>query len=262
MRQPWRPALERGLRRFPGLFYGGGICAVTALATAGWMAWLWAAQEPAWKLLCFGVVFLLCASQLAMAVVNWLCTLLVRPRLLPRLDYSAGIALECPTMVVVPAMLTSQEGVARLIETLEIHYLANRDPQLRFALLTDFRDAPAEVMPEDQALGQQARAGIERLNQKHPAESATNFFLFHRPRRWNAGEGVWMGCERKRGKLTEFNCLLRGGARGCFSEIVGDTSVLPSIRFVITLDTDTQLPREAAHKLVGALAHPLNRPPV
>jgi len=98
------------------------------------------------------------------------------------------------------------------------------------------------------------------LNQKYPSGNSTLFFLFHRPRRWNAGEGLWMGYERKRGKLMEFNALLRGGSRACFSEIVGETAILPSIKYVITLDTDTQLPREAARQLVGTMAHPLNRP--
>lgn len=87
-----------------------------------------------------------------------------------------------------------------------------------------------------------------------------SFFLLHRPRRWNVGEGIWMGFERKRGKLTELNALLRGGARECFSKIVGNTAVLPSVKYVITLDTDTQLPRDAARQLVGTIAHPLNRP--
>ena len=98
------------------------------------------------------------------------------------------------------------------------------------------------------------------LNRKYPSANQTLFFLFHRPRRWNAGEGLWMGYERKRGKLMEFNALLRGGSRDCFSEIVGETSILPAIKYVITLDTDTQLPRDAARQLAGTMAHPLNRP--
>ena len=98
------------------------------------------------------------------------------------------------------------------------------------------------------------------LNRKYPSDGQDLFFLFHRPRRWNAGEGLWMGYERKRGKLMEFNALLRGGCRECFSEIVGETAILPAIKYVITLDTDTQLPRDAARQLVGTMAHPLNRP--
>ncbi|HXA15069.1 MAG TPA: hypothetical protein VNW23_08075, partial [Opitutaceae bacterium] len=260
VRWPWGRIIERSIHRFPLTFYAGGIGVLTLLATFGFRRQAQALDVQGWKLVFFTLVFLLCASQLAVALMNWLSTLLVKPRLLPRLDYSSGIAADCRTMVVVPTMLTSPEGVDRLIETLEIHHLSNRDPHLHFALLTDFHDAPEEVLPGDQALLQRARAGVGMLNQKYPSGKHVLFFLFHRPRRWNAGEGLWMGYERKRGKLAEFNSLLRGGSRECFSTIVGDTAVLPSIKYVITLDTDTQLPRDAARQLVGTMAHLLNRP--
>ena len=260
VRWPWRTVIERGIHRFPLTFYAGGIVALTCLATLGFMRQAITLEVCGWKLAFFTLVFLLCASQLAVAVMNWLSALLVKPHRLPRLDFSAGIASECRTMVVVPTMLTALEGVDSLIETLEIHYLANRDQRLHFALLTDFRDAPEEVLPEDHALLQRARDGIEMLNLKYVADRQDLFFLFHRPRRWNAGEGLWMGYERKRGKLMEFNGLLRGGCGTCFSEIVGATAILPLIKYVITLDTDTQLPRDAARQLVGTIAHPLNRP--
>lgn len=260
VRRPWQESLERGIHRFPLGFYAGGIGALTLLATLGFMRPAVALEAPPGKLIFFTLAFLLCASQLAVALMNWLSALAVKPRLLPRLDFSSGIAPDCRTMVVVPTMLTSLAGVDRLIETLEIHHLANRDPHLHFALLADFRDAPEEILPEDQGLLQRARAGIALLNQKYPTKGHTFFFLFQRPRRWNASEGVWMGYERKRGKLAEFNALLRGGPRECFSAIVGETSLLPAIKYVITLDTDTQLPRESARQLVGTMAHPLNRP--
>ena len=125
--------------------------------------------------------------------MNWLCTLLVQPRLLPRLDSSAGITAECRTMVVVPTMLTSQGGIDRLVEAMEIHYLANHDVHLHFALLTDFRDAPTEHLDNDEELLQRAHAGVEMLNRKYPSDGHQRFFLFHRPRRWNAAEGNWMG---------------------------------------------------------------------
>ena len=260
VRRPWGSVLERSIHRFPLTFYAGGIGTLTLLATFGFMEKARVLEVAGWKLIFFTVVFLVCASQLGVALMNWLTTLLVKPRLLPRLDFSSGITSDCSTMVVVPTMLTSLEGVDRLIETLEIHHLANRDQNLHFALLTDFRDATQEVLPEDKALLERARAGVRMLNQKYPSGNHALFFLFHRPRRWNAGEGLWMGYERKRGKLMEFNALLRGGARDCFSEIVGETSILPAIKYVITLDTDTQLPRDAARQLVGTMAHPLNRP--
>lgn len=260
VRWPWRTIVERGIHRFPLAFYAGGIALLTLLTTFGFMQQAQMREVQAWKLISLTLVFLLCASQLAVALMNWLSTLLVRPRLLPRLDYSSGIPSDRRTMVVVPTMLTNVEGVDHLIETLEIHHLANRDRNLHFALLTDFRDAPQEILPGDDVLLQRARAGVEMLNAKHSSDGQCPFFLFHRPRRWNAGEGLWMGYERKRGKLAEFNAFLRGGSRECFSEIVGETAILPAIKYVITLDTDTQLPRDAARRLVGTIAHRLNRP--
>ena len=260
VRWPWGTIIERSIRRFPLTFYVGGIAALTLFATFVIVQQAETLAVQGWKLVFFTLVGLLCASQLAVALMNWLSTLLVKPCRLPRLDYSSGVTPDCRAMVVIPTMLTSLTGIDRLIETLEIHHLANRDQHLHFALLTDFRDAAEEILPEDQVLLQRAMAGVEMLNHKYPSANQTLFFLLHRPRRWNAAEGVWMGYERKRGKLMEFNALLRGGSRDCFSEIVGETAILPSIKYVITLDTDTQLPRDAARQLVGTMAHPLNHP--
>ncbi len=154
-------------------------------------------------------------------------------------------------------MLVSAENVEDLVEALEVRFLANRDDHLHFGLLTDFQDAAEETVPGDEALLDLARERIEDLNEKHGR--AETFFLFHRPRRWNAQERVWMGHERKRGKLADLNRLLRGSGADRFSLVVGETAVLPGVRYVITLDTDTQLPRDAARQFVGAMAHPLNR---
>ncbi len=260
VRWPWRSLVERGIHRFPLTFYAGGIGLGTCLATFGFVQRSLMLGMQGWKLLAFSLAFLLCASQLAVALMNWLATLLVKPRRLPRLDYAAGIAPRCRTMVVVPTLLTSEAGVDHLVETMEIHYLANRDQHLHFALLTDFRDAAAEDLPGDRLLLHRLRDGVEALNRKYFSVRRDLFFLLHRPRRWNAGEGLWMGYERKRGKLMAFNALLRGGSATSFSLIVGETAILPLIKYVITLDTDTQLPRDAARQLVGAMAHPLNRP--
>ncbi len=238
----------------------------------GFLNWAISCDVETVPLCLIAIPFVLCAAQLGVAVVNWLASLLVRPRPLPRLDFSAGIPPECRTMVVVPTMLSSAESIADLLEGLEMRYLANRDDNLHFALLTDLLDAPQEVMPQDAELVRLAKEGIEQLNQKYENHRGDIFYLFHRPRRWNAREGVWMGFERKRGKLAEFNALLHRTSdlgrilslqamRACrFAEVVGDVSVLPEIRYVITLDTDTQLPRDSARQMVGAMAHPLNRP--
>ena len=167
----------------------------------------------------------MCAVHLAIGLVNWLATILVSPRPLPRMDFRNGIPAEHRTMVVVPTMLTSAQAVSDLLETLEIHYVSNYDQRLHFALLTDLKDAPQAVMPEDEELVREAREGIASLNEKYKNDRTDAFFLFHRPRRWNARDSVWMGYERKRGKLKEFNALLRGGPRDSFQEIVGDTGV-------------------------------------
>ncbi|HEX2612978.1 MAG TPA: glucoamylase family protein, partial [Fibrobacteria bacterium] len=260
VRLPWREALERAVRRYPLSFYAGGITFLTVASLLAFLFWEGRLGAGRGLLLFFGLPFALAASQTAVGLMNLLSTLLVRPVLLPRLDYAAGIPPESRTMVVVPAMLTSDEAVDGLVERLEIHYLANRDAGLHFALLTDFPDAPHEVMPDDGALSARARAAIETLNARYSGPDGGRFFLFHRPRRWNAGEDRWMGHERKRGKLMDFTGLLRGKGRECFSEIVGDMSVLPEVRYVITLDADTQIPRDAARQLAGTMAHPLNRP--
>jgi cyclic beta-1,2-glucan synthetase len=259
VRLPLKTLPQRCILRFPLTYYIGGIAALTLLATA-----LFARQAMTFGagagLISFSLVFLISVSQLAVAMMNRLSTLLVAPRLLPRLDYSFGIARESRTMVVVPAMLASIKGVDRLVESLEIHHLSNRDPHLHFALLTDFLDAPGMTQPGDKALLERVRSGIEALNLKYASNGPSVFFLFHRPRIWNGAEGVWMGYERKRGKLEALNAVLRGGSSERFSDIVGSTEIFPTIRYVITLDTDTQLPRDAARQLVGTMAHPLNRP--
>lgn len=260
VRWPFSTLKERFIRRFPLTFYMGGIASIMTLCILAFWIKTQPLQVSGWWLALYGIAFSLCASQLAVALMNWLSTVWVGPRTLPRMDYTSGIPPECRTMVVVPTMLTSVEGIHRLIETLEIHHLANRDQHLHFALLTDYRDATEPRLIGDDALLQRARMGVDLLNRKYSSTEQNRFFLFHRPRQWNGSEGAWMGYERKRGKLTEFNAFLRGGSLKSFSLIVGNTSILPSITYVITLDTDTQLPRDSARKLVGTLAHPLNRP--
>jgi cellobiose phosphorylase len=252
-RHPWAELIPR----YPLTYYVGGIAGATALVTAAGLGHPAGSIGPA---AAFGLAFALGASQLAVSVMNWLTPLLVPPRLLPRLDYTEGLPAHDRTVVVVPTLLTDPGEVDRLIERLELHALANPDPHLHFALLTDLRDADEEFAADDRALVERARAGVERLNLAYPAAVSDRFFLFHRPRRWNPGEGRWMGYERKRGKLADFNAFLRGGGPGAFATIAGAADALPAVKYVITLDADTQLPRDAARQLVGTLAHRLNRP--
>ncbi|HTQ79201.1 MAG TPA: glycosyl transferase, partial [Thermoanaerobaculia bacterium] len=175
----------------------------------------------------------------------------------------AGVPESLRTLVVVPTLLTSPAEIEEQVGRLEVHYLANPEGELRFALLSDWGDAPQETMPNDQELLAQAQAGIARLNDRHgpPPGGGACFLLLHRRRVWNAGEGVWLGWERKRGKLEELNRLLRGESGTSFLDSAEARSLGGlAIRYVLTLDADTRLPREAARRLIGTLAHPLNRP--
>ncbi len=250
---------HRKVNRFPLLLYLSPILLMTALFTAEGLKKADAGGLDWWLLGVIGVLSALCTSQLAISLMNWLATLLAEPHKLPRMDFSQGIPSESRTLVVVPAMLTSAQGLEDLVEALEVRFLANRCDNLHFGLLTDFRDAPQETTPEDEPLLQLARKRIEELNEKYWSVRDETFFLFHRPRRWNPQERIWMGYERKRGKLADLNSLLRGGATDRFSVVAGKIDVLSNVKYVITLDTDTQLPRDAAWQCVAAMAHPLNR---
>ncbi len=260
MRIPIRSILPRIAGKFPLAFYLGGIFVVTLAVTIPLLQRAAAIHISNWMLSLIALLALLCTSQLAVSLINWFVTIFVQPSPLPRLDFSKGIPAANATLVVVPTMLASVRGVETLLESLEVRYLANSDDNVFFALLTDFRDAPQEHLPGDEELLQHASEGIETLNQKYKNDRPCIFYFFHRPRRWNEQEKIWMGYERKRGKLADLNHCLRGGGVEHFSKIVGDLSALPHIKYVITLDTDTQLPRDAARQLAATMAHPLNRP--
>lgn len=255
----WGGARKRA-RLHPFALYIGAILAVTMSISLGLVALTTAYAAPWWAVALLSVPALSCVLHFSVGLVNWLCTLFVGAHLIPRLDFRDGIPEASRTMVVVPTMLGDADTVRDLLERIEIHYAANRDPHIHFALLTDFVDAPEEHMPTDAAQVRQIREGVQQLNQKYAHERQDLFFLYHRPRLWNPCEGVWMGHERKRGKLEEFNALLRGECLDRFSEIIGDSSVAAKVKYVVTLDTDTQLPRDAVRQLVGAMAHPLNQP--
>ena len=260
-------SLRRAISQKPLPLYLGAIGLSSLLFGALMFARSREPWIPFWMLAPMGMLLILAASPLAVALVNRLVTMWTPPHLLPRMDFSKGIPESARTLVVVPTMLLSRENVEKLLEDLEVRFLANRDERLHFALLTDLRDAPSQTLPADAALVRQAALGIDDLNSRHRASERTGhdiFFLFHRARQWNAQEKVWMGHERKRGKIEELNQLLRSAdvaeAAGRFDLVKGDTRILPSVTYVITLDTDTGLPRDAAQQLAGAMAHPLNRP--
>ncbi len=260
----YRPRLGRRVRRFAfahaAAAYLGSIGLLTALLLGLGLAYLDAQGASFWVRAGAALLLLLPASDVAIAFVQRLAARWAPPRRLPRLEFPAGIPDDACTMVVVPTLLTSVPAVAGLIEHVEVLALGNLDPRIHFAILSDFADAPAPEMPEDEAILEAARAGIAALNARFGEGRSDKFYLLHRVRQWNAGENVWMGWERKRGKLEEFNAILRGATDTSFSVQVGDVAVLASVRYCLTLDSDTRLPRDAAKKLVGIIAHPLNRP--
>ncbi len=259
-RLSWKLLASRTSQHFRLFLYLGAILLLTALA-ASVVHFSFGGFEPGdWRYWFFAITGIIGVSALAVPLVNLLVTLVLPPRTLPRLDFSQGIPSVHRTMVIVPTLLSRPQEIDDLVEALEIRYLGNRDPNLFFALLTDFPDAPERTLPDDDALLAHVRAAIQALNETYREDRPCIFYLFHRPRVWNPYERVWMGYERKRGKLEQFNALLRGGEQTAFSDIVGDASILGSIKYVITLDTDTQLPRDAACTLIGNIAHPLNRP--
>ena len=202
-------------------------------------------------------LFLLPAAESAVAIANQLAMMFVRPRAMAKMDYSSGIPDASKTLVVVPILLVNRAQMERAVRDLEIRFLGNRDANLHFALLTDPPDAPVQFDRRDELANECARL-IDQLNSQYASHGRGTFFLFHRNRTFNAVEKVWMGWERKRGKLLDLNNLLLG-RRNNFSVIAGDQALLQGFKYVITLDADTQLPRDSARRLVGAIAHPMQR---
>jgi cellobiose phosphorylase len=265
-RLPFWSAWQRRIGAAPLLLYLLGVVLLTALASTLFV-WLASTLALGWQLL-LGSMTLIATSQLALALVNWLATLISEPRPLPRMDFSHGIPASAKTLVVVPCMLFDNDSIDSLCEALEVRFLANRDPHLRFGLLSDWVDADSATLEQDGALLARAEANILALNAKYRDSGADNFLLLHRPRRYNAREQRWMGYERKRGKLADLNALLRSGSAShvseanfvaAFSLIIANHDELAQVRYVITLDTDTELPWGTARKFVATMAHPLNQ---
>jgi len=251
---------ERALKRHATILFLGAIALLTALGLVGAAAAARAGGGMAWLPIGAALLALLPASDLAVALVHRLVHRLVPPRTLPRLDFRRGVPAHARTMVIVPSLVSTVDGARALVERLEVHALGNLDPHVHFALLTDFPDADAESLLGEQEVLAAALEGIQALNARYAPAARDRFHLFHRSRRWNDSEGVWMGWERKRGKIEEFNRLLRGATDTSFSVQEGDASILQQVRYCLTLDSDTRLPRDVARQLIGVIEHPLNRP--
>ena len=262
-----RIAWTRGLlRKAAGrgfAFYIWGVACLTVLILGA--ALVLAGQTmPVWALAGLAWLGLLPASDVAMALVNGGAASRIRATALPGMALEDGVPESLRTLVAVPVMLTSRAGIAAQLRLLEVLYLANNDGDLCFALIADFADSPTETQEDDTVFLSDAAAAIAVLNARHgAAPGGARFRLLHRRRLWNAGEEKWMGWERKRGKLHELNRLLRGAADTNFLPDPGGLPLAPTgVCYVIVLDADTRLPRGAAKRLIGKMAHPLNRPVV
>jgi hypothetical protein len=256
-RSPFGQRIQNLLRKHPDEFFMLGIEILTLAIMAGALLFLTDPFSSPMVIFFSMLLLLLPSSQCAVQIVNYLVTAILPATTLPKLDFSEAIPDNCVTMVAIPSLLLNEKQVRGLIENLEVRYLGNHDPNVHFALLTDLPDS-REPAREDSELITLCTELINELNEKYASQNSGSFFLFHRHRIYNPREKLWMGWERKRGKLLDLNKLLRG-QHDSFPVKVGNLSILPSVRYVVTLDSDTELPRDTAQRMIGAMAHPLNQ---
>lgn len=258
-RQSWSERAHRFLLAKAGLCYAlsTSVIFVIVLMLPAWYLYSINAEIRAWL---YGLLLLaLPASVVSLALVHWLMTSIIKVRVLPALDFNKGIPPECKTAVVVPVIISRQDEIPELILRLEQRRLANPDPALSFVLLSDLKDADQETTAGDTKIEASLLQAFARLNEQYSDGTNTSFYLLHRRRQFNPAENCWMGRERKRGKIESFNQFILSGKLGEFSLCDGDVSKLREVRYVITLDADTMLPPTTAARLVGTIAHPLNR---
>ncbi|MEO5668900.1 MAG: glucoamylase family protein, partial [Bdellovibrionota bacterium] len=253
-------SVGRSLRRNPTRVYFGLLVGLSAIIELPLFYYFLSGKASLLLGAIWAVLLLIPISEVALAIMNHFITRALRPDQLPKIDLEKGVPEEARTMVVVPTLFTSVAGVENLLQDLHIRYLANRDNNIYYALLGDFGDAADERSPNDEAILKAVLDGVARLNDEHLAYDFKRFHVFNRKRLWCESEEKWIGWERKRGKIEEFNRLLRGDKETTFDTVTAPHELLSSIKYVITLDTDTQLPRDAARRLIGCMLHPLNKP--
>lgn len=256
-RPAWNERLFRTYRKagWLGIIVPGVTLSLAMVALAAYMLPL-RHLNPGFATLLL-VLFFFPASEAASGLVNFFASRLIRPARLPGYDYTGGIPSESRTLVVIPCMITSIDTIDELARNLELHYLANPRGEVYFALLSDWCDSDKETREDDESLLDHARLRIGELADRYAHTGARRFFLLHRRRLYNPQEEAWMGWERKRGKLSELNQLLRGDKDTTFLS----TEAFPpaEIQYVVTLDSDTRLPRDSVPELVAKMAHPINR---
>jgi len=247
------------LGEYPLYIYIFPISILTLIMTAFFAYYAYMYSDSMTIGILAGFSVLIPASDISIAIVNWIVTHVVPPAYLPKLEYRKGIPKEASTLVVIPTLLPNEERVTELLDQLEVYYNANRDKNIYFALAGDFKDSESKEDPSDKKIIERALKEIRKLNNKYRKDKDI-FYFFHRHRQYSEGQERWMGWERKRGALVELNQLLQGRKDTSYSIIEGDLSNLQNkIKYVITLDGDTKLPIGAARKLIGTISHPLNR---
>ena len=252
----------RWIKRRGAGTYISAILLFAAIILALPLLALGAEQVQLWKFAWLALLGVIPALDAAVTLVNRAVTSGIGATVLPGLALREGVPPPLRTLVAVPTLLTTPEAIEEELERLEIHHLASPEGELHFALLSDWVDAPTEHTAADAALLQTAARGIARLNRRYaPVSSVNRFLLLHRRRVWSEVQQQWIGWERKRGKLHELNRLLRGATDTTFMDIDSQPPRVPlDVRYVITLDADTRLPRESLRRLIGKLSHPLNKP--
>ncbi|KAA8669438.1 cyclic beta 1-2 glucan synthetase [Clostridium sp. WLY-B-L2] len=215
---------------------------------------------PLWKYIIEMLVLLIPSSEIFISIFNWSINKLSEPRFIPKIEFKQGIPEEFSTAVVIPTLTSKAHRMKELIGNLEVYYLANKEKNLYFVLLEDFKDSTEKEDYKDKIIVDTALDEIKKLNEKYGEQGKDKFYFLSRCREYNEREKKWMGWERKRGKLMEFNALIRGDKTTSYDIVSGDIGNLYKVKYVITLDADTILPKDTAKLLIGAMAHPLNVP--
>ena len=252
-------AIKRRLWRYRRSLYALGLLSLVSAASGLSVAYLWVHDATFVQWLLGLTLTFLPATIPSVWFGHWIITRFSQPDVLPEMDFSKGIAKDCATAIVIPVIIASPAEVEGIAQKIELLRIANPDPMFRFVILSDLADAQTQTMPEDQTIEAALSKRIEDLNSRHGADTNAPFVLLHRRRKFNPVEGCWMAWERKRGKIEDFNRYVLGDGDDAFDMVAGPAKALRGIRYAITLDADTQMSPGSGARLVGILAHPLNR---
>jgi cyclic beta-1,2-glucan synthetase len=251
---------KSGIKKNIENYYIGTIIAFTLLIISIFivLSLLNDNDRALWRYVIAVIAILVPCSEITISIFNWSVSVLSTPSFIPKMNFKEVIPEKYSTVVVIPTLLNNASRVAELIHDLEIYYLANAQKNLYFTLLGDFKDSDTKEEKGDKAVVDEGLLAVECLNKKYCKDGEKIFFFLNRYRQYNKKENKWIGFERKRGKLMEFNEFLRGSENTSYDVISSNARDLRAVKYVITLDADTMLPRDSAKKLIGAMAHPLN----